>query len=117
MRRNVSRPTRSLIFWVVTLCFLLEQTAVVERAPASTFNADPERVRAIVQDVANKLGAKAVVFGMWGRGHEVLTMALGESMTTVPATTDMHYRIGGIAETLKRDPAGRDAAGAGTSSA
>ena len=100
MRRNVWRPTRSLIFWVVTLCFLLEQTTVVERAPASTFNADPERVRAIVQDMANKLGAKAVVFGMWGRGHEVLTMALGESMTTVMATTDMHYRIGGIAETF-----------------
>jgi D-alanyl-D-alanine carboxypeptidase len=27
-------------------------------------------------------------------------MALGDSMTTVPATTDMHYRIGGIAETF-----------------
>jgi D-alanyl-D-alanine carboxypeptidase len=30
----------------------------------------------------------------------VLTMALGESMTTVPASTDMHYRIGGIGETF-----------------
>src|SRR5262245_6349842 len=98
MQRNASRPTRSLVLCVVTLCFLLEQTAVVARAPAPTFNGDPKRVRAIVQDTANKLGAKAVVFGMW-RGHrEVLTMALGESMTGVPATTDMHYRIGGIAE-------------------
>ena len=26
--------------------------------------------------------------------------AHGDSMTTVPATTDMHYRIGGIAETF-----------------
>jgi hypothetical protein len=37
---------------------------------------------------------------MWVRSREVLTMALGNSMTTVPATTDMHYRIGGIAETF-----------------
>jgi hypothetical protein len=29
-----------------------------------------------------------------------LTTALGDWMTTVPATTDMHYRIGGIAETF-----------------
>jgi CubicO group peptidase (beta-lactamase class C family) len=32
--------------------------------------------------------------------REVLTTAVGHSMTTVPATTDMHYRIGGIAETF-----------------
>jgi D-alanyl-D-alanine carboxypeptidase len=37
---------------------------------------------------------------MWVHDREVLTMALGDSMTTVPATTDMHYRIGGIAETF-----------------
>jgi CubicO group peptidase (beta-lactamase class C family) len=37
---------------------------------------------------------------MWANGRELLTMALGESMTTVPATTDMHFRIGGISETF-----------------
>ncbi len=40
------------------------------------------------------------MFGLWVRDREVLTAALGNSMTTVPATTDMHYRIGGIAETF-----------------
>jgi D-alanyl-D-alanine carboxypeptidase len=63
-------------------------------------NTDPDRVRAIVQAGAQKAGTKAVVFGMWVRDREVLTTALGNSMTTVPATTDMHYRIGGIAETF-----------------
>jgi hypothetical protein len=29
-----------------------------------------------------------------------LTTALGDWMTNVPATTDMRYRIGGIAETF-----------------
>ena len=37
---------------------------------------------------------------MWVNDREIVTMALGDSMTTVPATTDMHYRIGGIAETF-----------------
>jgi D-alanyl-D-alanine carboxypeptidase len=41
-----------------------------------------------------------VEFGIWLGDREILTMALGHSMTTVPATTDMHYRIGGIAETF-----------------
>jgi CubicO group peptidase (beta-lactamase class C family) len=63
-------------------------------------NADPDRLRAIVQATAQKDATKAVVFGMWVRNRRVLTMALGNSMTTVPATTNMHYRIGGIAETF-----------------
>ena len=37
---------------------------------------------------------------MWVKDKEILTTALGHSMTTVPATTYMHYRIGGIAETF-----------------
>ncbi len=63
-------------------------------------NTDPDRVRDIVEVEAKKDGTKAVEFGMWVRDREVLTTALGHSMTTVPATTDMHYRIGGIGETF-----------------
>ena len=88
-------PTKRLLL-LTTLCFVLVQTALAQPAP----NADPERVRGIVEALAKKSGAKAVLFGMWVHDREVLTMALGESMTTVPATTDMHYRIGGIAETF-----------------
>ena len=68
--------------------------------PLSTTNADPERLRALVQAQARKVGARAVEFGIWVGDREVFTTALGQSMTTVPATTDMHYRIGGIAETF-----------------
>jgi len=63
-------------------------------------NADPERLRVIVQTGAKKAATKALVFGMWVRDREVLTTALGNSMTSVPATTEMHYRIGGIGETF-----------------
>ena len=63
-------------------------------------NANPDQLRTIVQAAARKAGTKAVEFGIWLGYREILTMALGHSMTTVPATTDMHYRIGGIAETF-----------------
>jgi len=75
---------------------LAASSALAQRAP----NLDPQQVRAIVQASAQKLGTRAVVFGIWQGEREILTMALGTSMTTVPATTDMHYRIGGIAETF-----------------
>src|SRR4029450_11360920 len=87
--------TRRLLLLSFAVCFLFAHTAV-----AQTANADPERVRDIVRALAKKSGGGAVLFGMWVHDREVLTMALGESMTTVPATTDMHYRIGGIGETF-----------------
>jgi D-alanyl-D-alanine carboxypeptidase len=81
----------------LSLCCPGSQNAVSQTVSP---NADPGRLRAIVQAEAQKAGTKAVEFGMWVHEREVLTMALGNSMTTVPATTAMHYRIGGIAETF-----------------
>ena len=87
-----------------TLCCVCggmgEEASKVQSAADPTINSDPDRVRAIVESEAQKLGSKAVLFGMWVADREILTMALGHSMTTVPATTEMHYRIGGIAETF-----------------
>jgi CubicO group peptidase (beta-lactamase class C family) len=90
--------TKLLLLLGLSLYYLGEQTAVGQTVPAP--NADPDRLQAIVQAGARKAGLKAVVFGLWVRDREVLTTALGNSMTTVPATTRMHYRIGGIAETF-----------------
>lgn len=59
-------------------------------------NSDVARLRAIVETESAKAGTQAVQFGLWVARQEVITMALGNSMTTVPATTNMHYRIGGI---------------------
>jgi CubicO group peptidase (beta-lactamase class C family) len=61
---------------------------------------DPNKIQEIIRAQAQKDGTKAVEFGIWEGSREVLTTALGHSMTRVPATTDMHYRIGGIAETF-----------------
>jgi D-alanyl-D-alanine carboxypeptidase len=64
------------------------------------FNSDPRILRDIVTAEAAKRNCKAIEFGMWVDDSKILTMALGDSMTDVPALTTMHYRIGGIAETF-----------------
>jgi CubicO group peptidase (beta-lactamase class C family) len=92
--------TKLLLLLGLSLCFVGEQTAMAHAAHGLPPNADPHRLRVIVQAEAQKAGTKAVEFGMWVDDREILTTALGDSMTTVPATTDMHYRIGGIAETF-----------------
>jgi D-alanyl-D-alanine carboxypeptidase len=89
---------RAVALSLVALSLAGEQAAMGQDVPPP--NTDPDRLRAIVQAEAQKDGTKAVEFGMWVGDREVLTTALGHSMTTVPATTDMHYRIGGIAETF-----------------
>ncbi|MBK8551581.1 MAG: beta-lactamase family protein [Ignavibacteria bacterium] len=39
-----------------------------------------------------------LIAGIWKGDQELLTVALGESMTSVPANIDMHLRIGGVSE-------------------
>lgn len=70
-------------------------------AASPVLNNDTARIRAIVEVESARAGMQAVQFGMWVGRQEVLTMALGNSMTTVPAATNMHYRIGGITWTFQ----------------
>jgi len=41
-------------------------------------------------------GVTALLFGLWVKDKEILVDAIGDSMTGVPATTDMHFRIGAL---------------------
>lgn len=43
---------------------------------------------------------KAIIYGLWVDGKPVSINSLGDSMTAVPATKLMHFRIGGVTETL-----------------
>ena len=125
--RNASRPTSQIqyslaavivkFFAFVSLCFVGEQVAMAQITPSTNvplsqqpdsgaivarpgFNSDPRILRDIVTSEAAKRNSKAIEFGMWVGNSKILTMALGDSMTNVPALTTMHYRIGGIAETF-----------------
>ena len=56
-----------------------------------------EAIVAIARDIMEKQDVKAVILRVTIDGQEVVTAALGESMTGVPATTDMHFRNGAVA--------------------
>ncbi|MGK2868441.1 MAG: serine hydrolase domain-containing protein [Mycobacterium sp.] len=56
-----------------------------------------EAVLRIVRDTMDQSHLKAVIVRVTVDGEEVLTEAVGESMTSVPATPDMHFRNGAVA--------------------
>ena len=63
-------------------------------------NTDVAKLTAILQAQKQETNVKTLLFGMWIDDREVLTTALGDSMTNVPATPEMHFRIGGVSETF-----------------
>ena len=72
--------------------------ALPPQSPApSTDPAKAEAVMRIVRDTMAQAHLKAVIVRVTVDGKEVVTQAVGESMTGVPATTDMHFRNGAVA--------------------
>ena len=59
-----------------------------------------EQALAGVRDVFAQQPIAGVVFGVWIDGKEVLTGALGEQVTGVPTTRDVHFRLGNTGETM-----------------
>jgi CubicO group peptidase (beta-lactamase class C family) len=63
-------------------------------------SADKSRADAVMRVVANfmtQAHLKAALVRVTVDGKEVLTQAVGDSMTGVPATTEMHFRNGAVA--------------------
>jgi CubicO group peptidase (beta-lactamase class C family) len=72
-----------------------------QTALAQPIHPDSPPLRALLAQQKEERGVKALLAGVWVGHQEVLTLALGESMTGVPASTEMHLRIGGISETFQ----------------
>ena len=58
---------------------------------------DPAAVIAIAEEVMAEHDLRGVILSVTVDDEELVTEALGESMTGVPATTDMHFRNGAVA--------------------
>jgi CubicO group peptidase (beta-lactamase class C family) len=72
--------------------------SVAPESPTQTTNTDrADAVMRIVRDVVAQAHLKAVIVRVTVDGEEVVTQAVGESMTGVPATTNMHFRNGAVA--------------------
>jgi CubicO group peptidase (beta-lactamase class C family) len=67
------------------------------QTPTSTDTAKADAVMRIVDDAMKQSHLKAVIVRVTIDGKEVVTKAVGESMTGVPATTGMHFRNGAVA--------------------
>ncbi|MFE5518919.1 serine hydrolase domain-containing protein [Streptomyces virginiae] len=73
-------------------------------APGASCVASPEptggeakQILDIAEAAQKELDLNAVLLRVTRDGREVVTVALGESMTGVPATADMHFRAGSVA--------------------
>lgn len=51
-----------------------------------------------LQELNEQTRVKALIGGVWEGDRNIVSVAFGESMTSVPADTSMHVRIGGITE-------------------
>ena len=74
-------------------------SAAPRRQATPEAEAPDDRAAAIValaRDVMAKNHLNAVIVRVTVDGQEVVTAAMGESMTGVPATTDMHFRNGAV---------------------
>ncbi len=70
----------------------------LQATPVATPAGDQaEAVVAIARDIMEQQDAKAVILRVTIDGEDLVTAALGESMTGVPATPEMHFRNGAVA--------------------
>ncbi|MFJ5549813.1 serine hydrolase domain-containing protein [Streptomyces sp. NPDC093225] len=116
--RRTSRPrratatARTALAALTTATALLALSAPVTAAGAPAGDGDhrrhcadsrrPARGRAaevlrIAEQARQEMDLKSVVLRVTENGRELITTALGESMTGVPAEPDMHFRNGNIA--------------------
>jgi CubicO group peptidase (beta-lactamase class C family) len=63
----------------------------------TTENSKADAVMRIVRDTVAQEHLRAVIVRVTVDGREIVTQAVGESMTGVPATTGMHFRNGAVA--------------------
>src|SRR5215217_8925834 len=80
----------------LTGCSSEDQASKVTTS-GSEEGANAQEVRAAAEKAMKDNHLKAVLVRVTQDGEEVATVALGESMTGVPATEDMHFRNGAVA--------------------
>jgi len=99
---NKARGWRRLLMLAVVATVALAATTArlpAEAAPAapSAQSDQAAQIIALVRDGMEKYSLRSVIVRVTIDGREVVTAAFGESMTGVPATTDMHFRNGAVA--------------------
>lgn len=63
-------------------------------------SAEAEESAALVRSLYESESLGSVIVGVWRAGEPVLVGALGETLTGVPATVDMHHRTGNVGHAM-----------------
>jgi CubicO group peptidase (beta-lactamase class C family) len=93
-----ARRVLALVCALLALAGCAPTTAPEKESPAPTTDpAKADAVMTIVRDTMAQKHLKAVLVRVTVDGKEVVTRAVGDSMTNVPASTDMHFRNGAVA--------------------
>lgn len=114
MRRTILAIAVALLALVVPACSSQvtsdsPSASGTSSCPAGTTSQDrlcvaqgdqAQQSAALVRSMFNTDKLGAVIVGVWKSGNPVVVGALGDSMTDVPATTDMHHRAGNISAAL-----------------
>jgi CubicO group peptidase (beta-lactamase class C family) len=80
---------------MLTSCSFAVRPSESPATPTNTAKADA--VMRIVSDVVKQSHLKAAIVRVSENGREITTLAVGDSMTGVPATPAMHFRNGAVA--------------------
>ena len=102
--RTGKRASRTLLVLVclVGLCSACTSASGPASASSASASASADPVKAaavmkVVKDTMADAHLRAVIVRVTIDGREIVTEAVGDSMTGVPATTDMHFRNGAVA--------------------
>jgi CubicO group peptidase (beta-lactamase class C family) len=97
--KSVRSLTMLLVLATVVAVWTPGEAASLRQMPTSpsTNQDQAAAIGAIAQDAMTKYHSRAVILRVTVDGQDVVTQALGDSMTGVPATTDMHFRNGAVA--------------------
>jgi CubicO group peptidase (beta-lactamase class C family) len=98
MTKSIRNPA-IIILAVAALVWTPGGAAPLRQSPTAPASGQPQAaaIVAIAQDAISKYDLKSVILRVTIDGQDVVTQAMGESMTGVPATTDMHFRNGAVA--------------------
>src|SRR4051794_8404121 len=106
LRRHVraavirSDATGAMFVLAACCCAMLgctQDATVAECAPvAATPPATSAAIQSSLAAIKDKYKLNAIVFGAEQNGAPLVRMALGVSTAGVPASTQMHFRIGGV---------------------
>ena len=81
----------------VLAVFALVAGCASANSPASQPDPRADTLARIVSDTMSQAHLRSAIVRVTEDGDEVITRAFGESMTGVPASTDMHFRNGAVA--------------------